>query len=302
MKFRDETLTRVVALRLLAFGVMLFLQMFISCGDVSAQEARFPLEKEGLIKALREGALSIKELTDQATARGVAFPMTPAVELEIRREGKYLGKADLDKLISVLRNNYPPPERLRVSLFKYEPCDQKYEVFAAVLSSKVNEIPAMLISKDHRCGYTAGLKLVKEETPFAMSLEEANQYWHKTYSLQLLRGMCSTKGEDVYVISQVFLGDLHGPLGSIVRIEFKVDPEEFANTRDMHTLLLIYSLAKDAQARGLSKDMIIAYLSEALGIAAQIKPAENATLQSVKSAIEALLRELGAADLLVLPK
>jgi hypothetical protein len=278
------------------------LQVILPCKFTYAQQAPPPIEKEGLLKALGSHVLSIGKLISEITAYGVAFKITPAIESEIRQEGSYLGKNGLDILIATVRDNYRYSERSRVSLFKYDACDENYEQFAALLSSKVDALPGILISKDKRYSYTARLKLVKEEKPFGMSLEEANQYWNETHSLQLLRGMCSLKGNDVYVISQVFLGDLKGPLGSPIRIEFKVDPKEFANTRDIHSLLILYSLAKDAQARGLSKDLIIEYLSDALGIATQLEHSDPATVQAIKNAIEGMLRELGASHLITNPK
>jgi hypothetical protein len=301
MQIRYEVIHRLFTPRVIALSAILCLQIVGSCERVYAQEAPPPIEEEGFLKALHEKALPIKELTKDVNTRGVAFPLTNAVESEIRREGQYLGKIGIEKLIDAVRSNYRPHQRLRVSLLKYSPCGQYYDQFAELLSSKVNALPSRLILKDGRSGYTAGLKLVKEEKSVVMSLLEANEYWEKTQSLQLLQGICTSKGNDVYMISQVFLGDLHGRLGNTIRIEFKVDPNEFATTRDIHSLLILYSLAKDAQARGLSKDLVIAYLSEALGIATQITHSDPATLQFIRSAIEGMLRELGAADLLALP-
>lgn len=143
--------------------------------------------------------------------------------------------------------------------------------------------------------------MVKEEQLSNLSLLEANQYWQTTRSLQLLQGTCAVKGDDVYVISLVFLGDLHGPLGEPIRIEFKVDPSEFGETRDIHSLLILYSLAKEAQLRGVSKDLIIAYLAEALGIASQIRSDNPPGLDSIRAAILSMLHELGASDVTVMP-
>lgn len=292
---------RLLILRLITLSAILCLQVIVTCEGVYAQQTQPPIKKEGLLKSLSRQVLTIEKLTSELNVYGVDFLITPAIEDEIRQEGHYLGKTGLDQVIDAVRNHYRPHERLRVSLFKYSPCEEYYDHFAQLLTSKVNALPSVLILKDGRSGYTAGLKLVKEERSVLMSLQEANQYWDKTQSLQLLTGTCTSKGNDVYVISQVFLGDLNGHLGSPVRIEFKVDPSEFATTRDIHSLLILYSLAKDAQVRGLSKDLIIAYLSEALGIAAQITHSDPTTLKAITSAVEGMLRELDAADLVVLP-
>lgn len=269
--------------------------LMMSDETVSAQRLQ-PIDKDGLLTALNKKVLSAAELKIEIDLRGVAFPITPESEAEIRRRGNYLG-SEIEKLLEVLRNNYRPPERLRLSLLKYAPCEKYFEEFASLLHSKINILPSMLIRKDHRSSYTAGLTLVKEERISSMSLNEANEYWKRTQSLQVLQGICAPKGNEVYVISLVFLGDLHGGLANTVRIEFKVDPNEYGSTRDIHSLLILYSLAKEGQARGLSKDLIIAYLSEALGIARQIKHGDMSALESIKAAVLRMLSDLGASDL-----
>jgi hypothetical protein len=268
--------------------------------SVYAQQSQQPIEEQGLLKALSRKILTAVELKRELSLRGIAFVMTPAIEAEIRRRGSYLGKDDIQELLDIIRNNYRPNHRLRVSLLKYGPCEEHFEQFASLLNSKITALPSMLIRKDGRSGYTAGLKLVKEEQLSNMSLYEANQYWQRTQSLQLLQGTCVSKGNDLYVISLVFLGDLHGLLAETIRIEFKVDPSEYGETRDIHSLLILYSLAREAQLRGVSKDLIIAYLSEALGIAGQIKHLDPPELDSIRTAIVSMLRELGASNLTVL--
>lgn len=281
--------------------VIITIQTVIPSQSVQGQQSQLPVQKEGLLKSLRKQQLTIESLTDELSLFGVDFQLSPTLEREIRRAGRYLGKTDLDKLISVVRYNYRSNERLRLSLFKYAPCERYFEQFADLLSSKVKALPSQLIEKDRRSSYTAGLIVVKEDQPLEMSLLEVNQYWDKTRSLQLLQGTCTSKENEVYVISQVFLGTLRGRLADPIRIKFKVDTEEYGATRDIHSLLILYSLAKDAQSRRVSKDLVIAYLSEALGIASQIKHLDRETLSSIKAAIETTLREAGASDLVALP-
>lgn len=260
-----------------------------------------PIEEEGILNALDDKVLTVADLNEKLSSRGVAFVLTPPIEAKIRQQGSYLGTKGIKKLLDIIRKNYRPNYRLRVSLLKYGPCGQHFEQFASLLSSKITVLPSMLIRKDGRSGYTAGLKLVKEEQLSNLSLYEANQYWQTTRSLQLLQGTCESKGNDVYVISLVFLGDLHGPLNEAIRIVFKVDPNEYGETRDIHSLLILYSLAKEAQLRGVSKDLIIAYLSEALGIASQIRSGNPPGLDSIRAAILSMLNELGASGLTVMP-
>jgi hypothetical protein len=295
MQLKYDTLRRLFQTTVIVLAVMLCLPGLAS-EEVYAQQPIPPLDEKQFFVVL-DGALPLAELTRGAITRGIAFPLTPVIENKIRSKGKYLGETNLDKLIEVLRVNYRPHQRLRVSLLKYRPCGQNSDQFADLLSSKVFALPGRLIAKDSRYGYTDGLRLVKEETSPPASLLEANEYWEKTQSLQLLQAICTSRGNDVYVISQVFLGNLHGSLGNPIRIEFKIDSSEFATTSDIHSLLILYSLAKDAQLRGLSKDLTKEYLSEALRIADQIKMSDTATLGAIRSAIENMLQELGFTNL-----
>ena len=74
------------------------------------QQVKPPIEKEGLLRALKERALSDRELMREIAARGVSFQLTtPAAENEIRRAAGYLGKRGRDNLIAALRANYRAP-------------------------------------------------------------------------------------------------------------------------------------------------------------------------------------------------
>jgi hypothetical protein len=59
-----------------------------------------PISKAGLIEALKIGSLSQQELVDSIKRRGVAFPLSPDAEKDLREAGAG------DDLITALRNNY----------------------------------------------------------------------------------------------------------------------------------------------------------------------------------------------------
>jgi hypothetical protein len=79
-------------------------------------------------------------------------------------------------------------------------------------------------------------------------------------------------------------------------VEYKITAEEYGLTKDVHTLLLLYSLAKDAQQRGLRKDLIINYLSYAYGIASDCKFKDSPDVETIRNAVSEMLRELGASS------
>jgi hypothetical protein len=94
-----------------AITVLLSLLLAVPYTPVHSQrqQAKPPIENEGLLKSLRRKALSANELIQEIKSRGVSFQLTaPAVENEIRQAGRYLGKRGLDNLIAAVRNNFRP--------------------------------------------------------------------------------------------------------------------------------------------------------------------------------------------------
>lgn len=218
-------------------------------------------------------------------------------EQQIRQAGAYLGSRALDELVKVLKDNYQPykGERLRLSLFNYVPCSEYQDEITTLLQSKVNALPARLNVDSLKGNSLSELKLKIEGRPFRMSAAEADRYWETTHSLQILSGTCKKQDDEVFIISHVFLGDLGGSLTSPLLIKFKIDPEEYGNTKDIHSLLIWYSLAKDAQKRGLSKEVIFSYLSEASNIMEQLRQVDKFSfLPQIKNAIDDIRAELGA--------
>jgi hypothetical protein len=76
-------------------------------GHQQQHQAKPPIEKEGLLRALRQKALTEKELLQEIKSRGVNFRLaTPSDENDIRRAGSYLGRRGLNNLIDAVRNNF----------------------------------------------------------------------------------------------------------------------------------------------------------------------------------------------------
>jgi hypothetical protein len=302
MKYTESIVSKLARLARSSFAALLLAAA--ACGVADAQDER-PITRDNLLRSLaspeQERDLSAQEYVERIKQHGVDFRMTGEDEKKIRRAGAHLGVKGLDALVVAIRSSHRIDARWRVSVFEYAPCGDHGKDFVEMLSSKLTILTDKLISKDDRYRYTERLKVVKEGKSFDMSLAEAKRYWDQTYSLQLLRGMCRNDDAGVNVISLVFLGDLNGSLDSHVRIEFKLHPDEYGRTKDIHSVLILYSLAKDAQAKGVSKDLIIQYLAEASGIISDIKNSNPETLESVKGAIERMLNELGASNLMHLP-
>lgn len=270
------------------------------------------ITKTNLLRSLKanekkpEKKMSAAEYVADIKDRGVDFCMTIKDEQEVRQSVTYLGAEEMNDLIAAVRDNCRNGhnvccnERLRVSLFEYATCDRAFADFEAMISSKISMIPSMFESDD-QYNYIARLTLVNERKPFDMNREEADRYWKETRSLQLLRGMCKTGSDGVYVYSQVFLGELRGALDTPVRIDFKIDAQEYGTTKDIHSVLILYSLAQEARARGLNEVFIKVCLKHAWDLVTQIRNTDAATVQSIKSAIEGTMHEMGV-DPYVIPE
>lgn len=296
MKHDERNVPQIV--RLLLSSVTAVLLASLTCVTAPAQEKSKPITKEVLLRSLKpeknKEKMSAEEYVEAIGEKSVDFCMTDKDEQEIRQAGAYLGKAGLDSLIAAVRDSYGCL-RVRVSLFRYAPCEPHFEQFAAVISSKIIALPSRFTSKGAQYAYVKRLYLAKEEKPFDMSRADAERYWKETRSLQLLQGMCWPKGGDVYVHSQVFLGDLSGSLVTPFPIEFKVSPEEFSQTKDIHSVLILYALAQEAHAKGLNTNVVADYLSEALKIVTQIRQDNPSILQPVESAIRKKFSDLGVS-------
>jgi hypothetical protein len=82
-----------VALALAALTVL-------GCSTAASAQAKKPISKDGLVKAVRINGLSTAELVGEIQARGVAFQMTPDAEAELRQAGAR------PEVIEAARSNY----------------------------------------------------------------------------------------------------------------------------------------------------------------------------------------------------
>ncbi|MET0647708.1 MAG: hypothetical protein ABW208_13920 [Pyrinomonadaceae bacterium] len=95
-KLKAERLKRrVLGFALLAAALLLF-------PADSAAQAKKPISREGLVKAVRINGLSTAELIQQIQSRGVSYRMTPDAEAELRAAGAR------PEIIAAARANYRP--------------------------------------------------------------------------------------------------------------------------------------------------------------------------------------------------
>jgi len=74
----------------------------LACTNSARAQAKKPISKDGLVKAVRINGLSTAELIQEIRTRGVAFEMTPEAESEMRQAGAR------PEVIEAARQNYRP--------------------------------------------------------------------------------------------------------------------------------------------------------------------------------------------------
>lgn len=92
---------RLVAVRLSVALLACFAALALFTSHTRAQ-AKKPITREGLVKAVRINGLSTAELVQQIQTRGVSFEMTPDAESELR------GAGARPEVIDAARSNYRP--------------------------------------------------------------------------------------------------------------------------------------------------------------------------------------------------
>jgi tetratricopeptide (TPR) repeat protein len=87
-------------LRHMGLGFVLLASALLLFPAGAAAQAKKPITREGLVKAVRINGLSTAELVQQIQSRGVSFRMTPDAEAELRAAGAR------PEIIAAARSNY----------------------------------------------------------------------------------------------------------------------------------------------------------------------------------------------------
>lgn len=116
-----------------------------------------------------------------------------------------------------------------------------------------------------------------------------------------MRGtILSDDGTNYVVFSQFYLPYEGDDLTSnVITVELPVKTAEFANTQDTHTLVILYSLAVDAQRRGINPARVAPFLSVAKNLIADIEGRSGQLsddLANIKEAVETAEAKILAGD------
>ena len=127
--------------------------------------------------------------------------------------------------------------------------EQCYSQFRRFLQDRVQTLPEEVGGDSNDLAYLGQLSLRDVPGAGFPSLSEVENYWRQTSSLAILQGTVFTPaGKPPMVQSRIYLGALSGALAKkFIMVEMTVTEQEFANTSDSHSAVLLYGLAEDAR-------------------------------------------------------
>lgn len=202
----------------------------------------------------------------------------------------------------------PRLPRVEVALFKYHGAvgghdsGVKFDVFRGLVEQKiVNLRKEILQDRESRAGALGNLSDVhlnyRGDDLFAQPSDVARWLDNEARVLNVMRGsIVSDDGRNYVVVSRFHLtGPAEPGALQTVTVTLPVKSAEFANTRDTHTLVILYALAMEARRAGRLPDEVAMFLGAARNIIADLERRSGALtgdLSLMKSAVERAQAEI----------
>jgi hypothetical protein len=200
-------------------------------------------------------------------------------------------------LVVVLEESAMVP-RLRIAILPYQVPDpssqSRFQEFRDALANKIFNMSQAFAVRGAPFKYIDELKVLNEGPPYASSAE-LSAFWDESHALLLVRGQVDADARPTTVHCLVFLGGLAPrPDHAGLQLEMTVTPDAFSRNQDSYSLVMLYSLARDAQRLRMPNDVVAAFLSEAFSIGQQLENPDG-DLIPIKAAVDNMLQELRAA-------
>ncbi len=196
----------------------------------------------------------------------------------------------------------PQAPRLTIELFDYSGAGasaerrDSFQQFCTIIRNKINMLIESLAAGNKSFAYLADLRVARVTRELAGSPNETLAQWRDSYALALFSGLFFNRDQALYVRSQPFLGELAPKFpSSRIQLDLRIDENEFSQTVDSHSLVVLYALAMDAQRLGYPKDVVFALLGEAVSIARGLD-SSVAGVGPLKDAVREAVRNLGAPE------
>jgi hypothetical protein len=190
--------------------------------------------------------------------------------------------------------------RLTIEVFDYSGVgtsperQESFQRFCTIVRNKINMLVETLVAGNKACNYLVDLRLARVTRELTGSPSETLAVWQDSYALALFSGLFFNREQSLFVRSQPFLGELSSSLpSSRLQLDLRIDENEFSQTVDSHSLVVLYALAMDARRLGYSRDVVFALLAEAVSIARGLD-SSLAGVRPLKDALRESLRNMGA--------
>lgn len=192
--------------------------------------------------------------------------------------------------------------RIEIALFKYHGSETKFDVFHGLFKQKILNLRTKILrtwgSSYDNVDYIADIH-VKYHADDTFGSPGKVFEWMRSQGvvLNVMRGtILSDDGTNYVVFSQFYLPNWSTNLRSnVITVSLPIRVDEFSNTQDSHTLVILYALAVDARRLGLAPAFVAQFLSKAKNLFADIERRSGTLsndLAALKGAVESAEREL----------
>ena len=176
---------------------------------------------------------------------------------------------------------------------------EKFGSFRGILEDKISSLKREVLQGNTQgFDYLEDVRVNFRKQDNFTTIEGVNQWMKNEASvLCLLRGTIISDDNVTYMVkSNIHLGELKGKYRhDVLRITLPINSKEFGNTRDSHSVVILYALAMDAKRLGYDKSHIARFLNAANNKLADIKRRGGLTsddLADLETAIRADSSEL----------
>jgi len=147
---------------------------------------------------------------------------------------------------------------------------QRFDEFKEILQAKILSLGEEMAGQDAALSYLGGLRPhfvsdnIGNHLRFEGSPNQLLTRWRTPGTLEIFLGRLRRDNGSFSVRSKVFLGELPSYLGSeSLQVDLPIRDEQFDTTRDSHSAAILYGLAMDARKRCRPRPEVVALLSAA---------------------------------------
>jgi hypothetical protein len=144
---------------------------------------------------------------------------------------------------------------------------EQFSVFRGILNDKILQLRREVLQGDSQAlAYLNDVHVSFRDKDSFTTTEGINKWLKNQGSvLCVLRGTIISDDDATYMVkSNIHLGELRGHFPyDVVRITLPISVKEFSNSRDSHSVVILYALAMDAKRLGYDRSHVARFLTAA---------------------------------------